>query len=395
MRRTILLADMNAFFASVHQALDQNLRGKPVIVGGDPARRHGVVLTASYEAKAKGIKTGMTVGEARKLCPEGIFIRPQHHFYLNFSTRILRIMRDFTPLVEPFSIDEAFLDVTGCQGLFGSPLEIARCLKDRICREVGVRCSIGIGPNKLLAKMAAELEKPDGLTVIGYEDLPEKLFPLPVKQLFGVGPQYEQHLRKFNIHTIGDLAKFPVDILKRRFGINGEILWQCANGIDYSPVDPDTLDLVKSIGQQITLPRDYRKHEEIKVVILELADLVGQRVREGGYAGKTVILTLKDANFAWLSRMQTLSGYTDLTRDIYQSAMKLLQKHWPAGWPVRMVGVTLANLVIKRFEQLTLFEEKEKLKNLDRACDKIRSRFGEHAIFRAASLTRAGVRYAL
>jgi DNA polymerase-4 len=393
MLRTIFLADMNAFFASVHQALDPALKGKPVIVGGDPARRHGIVLAASYEAKAKGIKTGMTVGEAKKLCPQAIFIKPQHHLYLQFFTRILRIMRCFTPLVEPFSIDEAFLDLTGCQKLFGLPVDTALAIKKRIREEVGVTCSVGIGPNKLLAKMAAGLQKPDGLTVLNYEDVPVRLWPLPVRELFGVGPKYERHLKLFNLQTIGDLAKFPVKILKRRFGVNGEVLWRCANGIDYSPVDPHTLERVKSIGHQITLPRDYRSREEIKVVILELADLVARRVRAGGYAGKTVVLSLKDANFTWLSRRGTLLEHTELAFDIYQAAVKLLTCHWPEGRPVRLIGVALAGLIPKRVEQLDLFKEKEKLKNSERACDHIKSRFGEKTIFRAVSLTRAGVRY--
>jgi DNA polymerase-4 len=210
MPRTIFLADMNAFFASVHQALDPALKDKPVIVGGDPAKRHGIVLAASYEAKAKGIKTGMTVGEAKKLCSQAVFIKPQHHLYLQFFTCILRIMRRFTPLVEPFSIDEAFLDLTGCQKLFGSPVDAALALKKRIREEVGVTCSVGIGSNKLLAKMAAGLQKPDGLTVLNYEDVPARLWPLPVRELFGVGPKYERHLKLFNIQTIGDLARFPV-----------------------------------------------------------------------------------------------------------------------------------------------------------------------------------------
>ena len=392
MPRAILLADMNAFFASVHQTLNPALRGRPVIVGGDPAKRHGIVLTASYEAKAKGVKTGMTVYEAEKICPQAIFLKPQHHLYIHFFARILRIMRDFTPLVEPFSIDEAFLDVTGCKKLFGSPVEIAQKLKERIRKEIGVTCSIGIGPNKLLAKMAAGLQKPDGLTVLNSADVPVRLWPLPVRELFGVGPRYEHHLKLFNIHTIGDLAKFPIKILKQRFGTNGEILWQRSNGIDYSPVDPDSLEKVKSIGQQITLPRDYRTREEIKVVLLELADLVAQRVRAGGYAGRVVRLSLKDANFGWISRMCTLPERTDLTSDIYQAALTLLERHWFDGWPVRMIGVALAGLFSWNVEQLTLFGEKEKLKTSEKACDKIRRRFGERAIFRAVSLTKAGVR---
>ncbi len=259
--------------------------------------------------------------EAARLCPEAVFIKPQHHLYIQFSTRILRIMRSFTPLVEPFSIDEAFLDVTGCQKLFGSPVEMAQKLKKRIREEAGVTCSIGIGPNKLLAKMAAEMQKPDGLTVLNYEDVPSRIWLLPVRELFGVGPRYEHHLKLFNIQTIGDLARFPVQI------------W-------------------------------------------------------------VVALSLKDANFAWLSRMKTLPERTDLAADIYRAAVELLKRHWPEGWPVRMVGVALASLLPAKMEQLTLFGEREKIRRSERACDGIRSRFGERAVFRAVSLTKAGVRYA-
>lgn len=200
-------------------------------------------------------------------------------------------------------------------------------------------------------------------------------------------------MQLFNIHTIGDLAVFPEDVLKRRFGVYGQILRQSANGIDYSPVDPATRETVKNIGQQITLPRDYRSHEEIKVVILELSDLVAQRVRKRGYAGRTVALAIKDARFNRLSRMSTLKEPTDLAAEIYRAAVGLLERHWPDGWPVRMVGVALAGLDIVQMEQLTLFGEREKIKKVEEACDRIRSMFGEKAVFRAVSLTRAGARY--
>jgi len=393
MKRTILLADMNSFFASVHQALNPKLQKKPVIVGGDPATRHGIVLTASYEAKAFGVKTGMALWEAERLCPNAVFVRPQHHLYIEFSTRILRIMRDFSPLVEPFSMDEAFVDITGCKKFFGSIKDTAQKLKQRIKNETGILCSVGIGPNKLLAKMAAEMQKPDGLTILKREDIPVKLWPLPVRKLFGVGPRYEHHLHLLNIYTIGDLAAYPPDILKRRFGVAGKILWLCANGIDTSPVNPHSLDRAKSMGQQITLPRDYRKFAEVKTVILELAEMVGYRVRSAGYVGKTVILTLKDHNFNWFSRMKTMEGYTDLSEDIYRSAVQLLEKHWVPFTPVRMVGVTLSNLVSGGFVQLDVWGKKKKMERLARACDYIRDRYGEKSLKRAASLSEEGILY--
>ncbi|MDN5345054.1 MAG: polymerase [Clostridia bacterium] len=391
----ILLCDANSFFASVHQALKPGLRGRPVIVAGREASRHGIVLAASYEAKRDyGIKTGMTVREARSLCPDGIFIPPRHDLYIEFSTRILRIMRDFTPLVEPFSIDEAWLDVRGCRGLYGSPLAIARQLKERIRTEVGISTSVGLGPSKLLAKMAAEMQKPDGLTILDYPDVPEKMWPLPVKDLFGVGPRMEAHLLKLGIHTIGDLARFPVEVLARRFGVVGRILHQCARGIDYSPVDPHSLATVKSIGHQITLPRDYQGHGKIRVVLLELAELVARRVRLGGYLGRTVNLSLKDQEFNWLGRSYTLPHYTDTAAAIYGAACELLGRHWPAWQPVRLVGLSLSGLVPATVRQEDLFGQGERQARLDRACDRLKNRYGEKAVYRAVSLTEAGVLYA-
>lgn len=391
MRCPILLADMNAFYASVHQAMDQGLRGKPVIVGGDPAKRHGIVLAASYEAKAFGVKTGMAVWEARDLCPQGIFIKPRHSHYVNFSARIVRIMKDFSPLVEPFSIDEAFMDVSGCAGLFGSSVEIALRIKGRVKNEVGVLCSIGVGPNKLLAKMAAGMQKPDGLTVLDFPDVPGKIWPLPVRGLFGVGSRLEKSLRDLNIHTIGELASYPLSVLQRRFGLVGHVLHLSANGIDYSPVDPRSLEKVKSIGHQITLPSDYRGYDEIKVIILELSEIVCRRVRLGGYVGRTVSLTLKDTNFSWMSRSRTIVHRTAFPGEVYRVAAELLYRHWPPWKPVRMVGVSLSGLVKNTVEQVDLFGEAEKNRCLYGACDRIKDRFGEQSIFRAVSLTPEGV----
>ncbi|HOV80578.1 MAG TPA: DNA polymerase IV [Bacillota bacterium] len=387
----ILLADMNAFYASVHQTMDPALRGKPVIVGGDPAKRHGIVLAASYEAKAFGVKTGMAVWEARELCPHGIFLKPAHGHYINFSARIVKIMKDFSPMVEPFSIDEAFMDVSGCDQLFGSSVDIALKLKARVKKEVGVLCSVGIGPNKLLAKMASGMQKPDGLTLMDFPDVPAKMWPLPVRELFGVGFRMEKRLRDLNIHTIRDLARYPLSVLQKRFGLVGHVLHLSANGIDYSPVDPHSLDRVKSIGHQITLPRDYRGYSEIKVVILELSEIVCRRVRLGGYVGRTVRLALKDADFLWMSRARTLAFPTAFAGDVCRAAVELLYRHWPAWKPVRMVGVSLAGLVKSTAEQVDLLGEDERNRRLYAACDRVKDRFGEQSLLRAVSLTPDGI----
>ncbi|NLJ76502.1 MAG: DNA polymerase IV [Peptococcaceae bacterium] len=391
MRCPILLADMNSFFASVHQAMEPCLREKPVIVGGDPAKRHGIVLAASYEAKACGVKTGMAVWEARSLCPSGIFLKPRYGYYIDFSSRVIRIMKDFTPLVEPFSIDEAFLDLSGCDHFFDSSLTASLKLKRRIKEETGLMCSVGVGPNKLLAKMAAGMQKPDGLTVLDFGDVPGKMWPLPIKELFGVGPRLEKRLNDLNIHTIGELAHYPLSVLRKRFGLIGHVLYLSANGIDYSPVDPHSLEKVKSIGHQLTLPRDYRGYRQIEVVILELCEIVCRRVRLGGFVGRTINLTLKGADFLWVSRSQSVGLPTASTNDIYRVAAALLHRHWPAWKPVRMVGVSLAGLVKMTSEQLDLFGEVEKARLLHAVCDQIKDRFGEQSILRAVSLTPDGV----
>ncbi|NSW82769.1 MAG: DNA polymerase IV [Syntrophothermus sp.] len=390
MARSILLCDLNAFFASVHQSLEPELKGKPVIVTGDPDKRRGIVIAASYEAKKYGVKTGMLVSEAKGACPQGIFRVSDYPKYVQYSTRVLAIFREFTPLVEPFSIDEAFLDVTGCEKLFGPPVEIARKIKQQIREELDITCSIGIAPNKLLAKMAAELQKPDGLTVLTMEDVPTKLWPLPVRELFGVGPRYERHLKNMGITTIGTLARTSKEKLHRRFGMYGEILWYCANGIDHSPVDPNTLDEYKNMGNQITLPRDY-VGEEVLVPLLELSEYVAARAREHGYKGRTVAITLRDSNLAFLRRVKTLPHYTDLAADIYEAAVYLWRKHWSPGWRVRMVGVGLGELRKEAPDQLQLFVDREKVRRLEEACDRINCRWGKGTIMRASSLTRAGV----
>lgn len=386
----ILLVDMNSFYASVHQALDHTLQGKKVIVCGDPQKRHGIVLAASYPAKRMGIKTGMPNWEAKSLCPEGIFVRPQYKHYFNFSNRIVTIMRDFSPLIEPFSIDEAFIDLSGTEKLFGDSVAAAKEIKRQIKEEVGVLCSIGIGPNKLVAKMAADLQKPDGLTVITKDDVPKRLWPLPVKELFGVGGRTEKKLNLLGIRTIGELAGYSVDILKKKFGVVGQVLHMSANGIDYSPVNPHSLETVKSIGNQLTLSRDY-SGEDIKVAILDITEKVSHRLRQGGYVGKTVSLTLRDTELHRHHWSSSFKERTDVTEEIYLMALQLLDTHWPRHKRVRLVGVTISNVVRKQYEQLDIFSYKDKYRRLNLAVDDIRKKFGNLSIKRGSSITEAGI----
>ncbi len=387
MSRVVALADMNSFYSSCHVAENPDLEGKKVIVAGDPRKRTGIVLAASYPAKAVGVRTGMALGEAKRLCPNAIFFKPHFPLYLDYSSRILKIMRDFTDLVEPFSIDEAFIQLSGITHLFGPPPLIAAKLQYRIRTELGVNCSIGIGPNKLIAKMAAELKKPNGISYLkSLEQYRQVFYPMKVRKLFGIGPKYERHLRYFNIHTIGELANFPVDILKKRWGKNGLLMWYCAQGIDNSPIVPESLDTSKSIGKQRTLPRDLWGFEKIKIIIKELCDLVCRRVRQGGYMGRTVFLTLRDYQLCFLNRSMALPDYTNLPDEVFDAAYSLLRAHWQEDRPVRLVGITLSQLIKKESFQTDLFGKKDRQIKIVEACDNIKNRFGENAIFTAVSL---------
>ncbi len=378
----ILLVDMNSFYASVHQAVDASLQGKPVIVCGDPEKRHGIVLAASYEAKEFGVKTTMPKWQAEQLVPTAVFIRPQHSLYAAFSERIMNILRDFSPLVEPSSIDEAYVDVTGC-GIFGDSREIAAKIKARIKNEVGVLCSVGIGPNKLLAKMAAEYQKPDGLTIISLADLSAKLWPLPVGELYGVGKRTERKLRLLGIKTIGELANTSANLLEKQFGSMGLVIHASANGISGNRVNPEEHDM-KSIGNQVTLSHDYLIHE-LEPVVVSLAEKVGYRLRSGGYRYKTVSVVLRDTKFANHSWALTVNDYVDTTEEIIRNAINLM-KNWPKDQKVRLIGVTVSNLVRRDSEQLTLFSSQEKTSKLDHTCDDIKKKFGYHSIMRGTSL---------
>lgn len=381
---------MNAFFASVTQVLEPELQGKPLLIAGDPEKRHGIILTASYEAKKMGVKTGMPIWEAKMHCPQAILRAPNYPAFVDFSNRIFSILRDFSPLVEPFSIDEAFVELTGTEKIWGSPRQVALAIKKRIKEEIGILCSIGIGPSKVTAKMAAGLEKPDGLTILTEADISRRLWPLPIGELFGVGRQMKQHLQSMGIRTIGDLAQTPLELLQQRFGIMGVSLRDFARGQDNSPVNPASLDTIKSVGHQITLPKDYSRLQEIKVVLLELAEAVCRRARLGNYLGKTVSLTVRGANFTGMSHSCSLQELTAYPEIVYDTALKLFQQYWPAQQPVRLLGISLSNLSHSDCQQLSFFERE---KQLYQAIDQIKNKFGEKSLLRGSFLLEEGVFY--
>lgn len=380
----IIHVDMNAFYASCHQVVDPSLKGKPILVAGDPKKRNGIVLTASYEARKYGVKTAMLNWQAKKLCPDAIFIRPDHGLYEKMSRKVMEILNQFTPTIEVFSIDEAWLDVTGCESLFGDSLRIAHKIQDTINKKLNLSCSIGVSYNKLLAKMASDMKKPGGITVISHKDVPKKLWPLPVEKLFGVGPQMTKSLKSIDINYIEDLAKAPIELLEDYFGINGKYLHLWANGIDNTPVDPNSRLKAKSMGHSMTLPKNVTSYDEAKKIILLLSEEVGRRVRRENYMGRTVTLTLRDSSFNTITRSTTIS-YTNITEDIYDAAKNLLYKHWDKNIPLRLIGVSLSQLT-EAVQQMSIFDEDEKKQKLNKVIDEIKDKFGEKSIFRAKFL---------
>lgn len=374
--RVIMHIDMNAFFASVEQQENPALRGKPIAVTGSGRT---VITTASYEARALGVKTGMNKYEARKLCPGIIFVNGSYAKYADASTRIIAMMRDYTPMVEVFSIDEAFLDLTGSLRLFGSAVRIASLLKARIRHDMGLTCSIGIAPNKLIAKLASDMKKPDGLTVIRQEDLPGALENIPVGDLCGVGRNLKAQLESFGIRTCGELGRYPVDVLRRRFGVVGLRLHFMAIGIDESPVVPtEEAGAIKSVGHAMTLRSDTANMDFIRRQIQLLSEMVGRRARRAEAAGKTVTLTIRYADFTTFARQQSHAKPTNETGEIYRRALEILDTLQLAQ-PVRLLGVRLSNLQYGR-AQLSLFPEERKKALIAEAMDGVNNRYGDFTV---------------
>jgi DNA polymerase-4 len=380
--RVILHIDMNAFFAAVEQQSDPALRGKPVAVIGTGRT---VVTTASYEARAFGVKTGMNTWQARQACPQITFVVGDNRKYTDTSTRIVAMMRDYTPLVEVFSIDEAFLDVTGSLGLFGSAERIAFLLKARIRHAFGLTCSIGIASNKLLAKLASEMRKPDGLTVIAPGEAAAVLERLPVGALCGIGRNVERQLHKLGIFTCGQLGRYPMEVLRRRFGVVGERLSRMGRGLDDTPVlPPEEEQEVKSVGHSMTLPADVTGRVGLLKYLLQLAEMVGARARRYGVAGKTVHLTVRYGDFTTVGRQLTRPSPTSQSEELYREALNLLDS-FDLDRPVRLLGVRLTGLV-RRGDQLPLFEGERRTALATAAMDEVNRRFGAFAVTYASVL---------
>jgi len=384
MARRVIHVDMDEFFVAVERMGNPSLRGKCVLVGGDPKGR-GVVATASYEAREFGCHSAMPMATALGLCSDAIILSPRPDRYREVSRRIFGIFERYSPAVEPLSIDEAFIDVTGCERLHGPAQKVAYEIQRSIRDELGLSASIGIAPNKFLAKLASDLQKPAGMVLITEQTVHTILDPLPVNKLWGVGQATAARLAQLNVATIGQLRRTDIDLLRRQLGEAGEHLWELANGIDDRPVVPDSQ--AKSISSERTFAEDVEDVEELRSVLLGQVELVARRLRQHDLRTRTVTLKLRTGEFETLTRSRTLPGPVSGTDDIWRAAEGLL-----AAWadsdkkqPLRLIGVAASQLVGAGGEQMALFESdrEKKERRVDKAVDTIVDRFGTGAVGRA------------
>jgi len=393
-RLSIIHLDLDAFFASVEQRDNPVYQGKPLIVGGISGGKgnsnRGVVCAASYEARKHGVHAGMPIWEARQKCHEGIFIPSQMSKYLEASKKFFQICSTYTPLIEPLSIDELFLDVSGCESLFGSSEIIGRKIKERVYQELGLKVSVGIAENKFLAKIATNLGKPDGFYIISSKDIQKILYPLPVSSLWGIGKKTGELLKKSGIYQVEQLAKMPDSILENLLGKNGKKMKLLAQGIDESPVTPPST--AKSIGKETTFSTNITEKTVLIKELLKISQLVGYTARKKGYKGRTIALKIRFHNFITFNRSKTLENPTHIDDIIFKTVVELLDKVRHKKGGVRLLGIKLSNLTSgNEKKQLKFLSEEEdkkedKLEQLTQSLDKIREKFGTKAVTRASLL---------
>jgi DNA polymerase-4 len=394
----VMHLDMDSFFASVEEKLNPRLKGLPILVGG--TERRGVVASANYAARPFGIHAGMPMAEAKRLCPHAVFVEGNPQKYVHTSLQVLDVLKSFTPAVEPFSIDEAFMDLTqvGWAGRPGaeerdpavvldSAIPVAHAIQRAVMRRVGLTATIGIAPNKYVAKMASGVQKPRGLTVLTLERYREHFWGRGVQELWGIGEKTRDALGKLGIRTIGQLAKFPREFLTYHFGLNGENMQEAALGRDENPVVPyyDGIP-VKSMGHEITLSEDVADRDALLAQLLRLSDMVGRRLRADHYLGRIVSVKIRDSKFRTTIRQRALPEVIDDEHEIFHTASLLLDEHWD-GRPLRLIGVSVSGLVSAAGHyQHSLFETDEHRRKMLEAVDSLRDRFGEHSLVKAGVL---------
>lgn len=382
--KVIFHIDMNSFYASVEMAYNPKLKGKPIAIAGNPNERKGIIVTSSYEARAKGVRTTMPLWQARKLCPNLIVIRPDFPKYKATSAKIFKLLAEMSPIIEPVSIDEGYIDATEHPT---HPITLANEMQQRLLQELDIPCSIGIGPNKFLAKTASDFKKPLGITILRIRDLPEKLWPLSIDKMYGVGSKTAEKLHQINIYTIKDLAKADIYTVSQVLGINGERLINRANGIDKRMVDPDSVNDFKSIGNSQTLREDTIDEAKITSTLNQLASRVEERLQRRELKGMTVQLMMRYADRTTVTRSRKGMSYIDDKESIMTIIQELFQEHWNHQ-PLRLLGITVQDLLEKSdiMEQLNLFtyEQEEKRASMVDVVQSIQNKYGEDVFIKPA-----------
>ncbi|MBT2754817.1 DNA polymerase IV [Mesobacillus foraminis] len=393
--RVIFHVDMNSFYASVEMAYDPSLKGKPLAIAGNPEERRGIIVTCSYEARSFGVKTTMPLWEAKKLCPQLIIKTPNFERYRAASSGMFDILRQFSDLVEPVSIDEGYVDITESKDL-GSPLFIAETIQKRILEQLDLPCSIGIAPNKFLAKMASDMKKPMGITILRKRDVSRILWPLDVGEMHGVGKKTAEKLESIGIRTIADLAGSNEIQIKALLGINGARLRERANGVDSRPVDPESIYDFKSIGNSTTLPRDIANQQELLKVLDKLADQVEARMKRKQVVTTILGITIRYKDRKTINRSHKLDNPAGRKEEIIEAAKALFIKNWN-GNPVRLLGITATGLMeaesaVKQLDLFSYEQEAEK-EHLVQTVSELKEKFGKSIIGRASShLNQQGIR---
>lgn len=392
--RIIFHVDVNSAFLSwsavdaIQRGSSLDIREIPSAVGGDVESRHGIILAKSIPAKKYKIQTGEPIFSAKEKCPQLFLVPPNYDLYVRCNDAMVNILREYTPLVERYSIDECFLDMTTVKGIYKDPVETAFKLKERIKRELGFTVNIGVSNNKILAKMGSELKKPDRLHTLFPNEIKDKLWPLPVSELFMVGRATSPKLNAMNIYTIGDLANYNLDIIRRKFKSYGVMIWNYANGIDSSPVIDNKSIEVKSIGNSTTIPFDVEDRTTAHMVLLSLAETVGMRLRHSENLCQLVYVRYRNNLFMGSAKQRKLKYKTDCTDHINKEACALFDEIWD-GSPIRQLGISVSQLSTAYINQVSFFDERnmEKKQRLDKTIDKIRMKYGLNSLVRSVFLT--------
>ncbi|AJS57887.1 DNA polymerase IV [Paenibacillus sp. IHBB 10380] len=402
--KVIFLVDCQSFYASVEKAEHPGYKNKPVAVAGSVLKRSGIILAACPIAKSFGVTTADRLGEALNKCPDLVVMRPRMQHYIDVSLMITKIYEEFTDLIEVFSIDEQFLDVSASLHIFGGPVTIAKAIQQKVLSQTGVWVRVGISSNKILAKIATDIwakKNEEGIFTLSKAEIETLLWPQPVNKMFGVGSRMTSHFARLGMNTIGDIARTPLPRLKEKFrarfgkqsDIHAEVMWRTANGLDDSPVTPRTFDTPpKSVSHMMTLPRDYIEPWEVDTILLELTEEVCRDCRRKGYMGSVVTVSCMCSPYeapTGFSRQMKLQDPANHTNTVFEAVKVLFYKFWDR-MPVRRIGVTLSQLKDDQDYQLTLFEDQVKARALDKTTDYIKDRYGSAAIVRASSLTTAG-----